>query len=70
MQNTPKSVLFGWAGLAVGALGAYLVGKEYTLNRLREYTRENSVTSSKSHDTQDQPPLKEGELRRSVNRRL
>ncbi|KAI8069812.1 uncharacterized protein B0P05DRAFT_639347 [Gilbertella persicaria] len=69
MQNTPKGVLLGWTGLAVGALGAYLIGKEYTLNRLKEYTKENSVTSSKSNDTQELP-LKEGELRRSVNRRL
>ncbi|KAI8385661.1 hypothetical protein BD560DRAFT_443697 [Blakeslea trispora] len=69
MQNTPKSVLLGWTGLAVGALSAYLIGKEYTLNRLREYTRENSVTSSGGREAQEQP-LKEGELRRSVNRRL
>jgi hypothetical protein len=53
----------------IAALLAYTVGKEYTLTRLRDYTKDNSVTSSGGHDMQEPP--KEGEpLRRSVNRRL
>ncbi|CAO3648407.1 unnamed protein product [Mucor hiemalis] len=68
IKNTPKSVLLGWTTLAVSALVAYNVSKDWTLGRLRDYTKDNSVTSSGGHDAQE--PLKEGELRRSVNRRL
>ncbi|KAG2214850.1 hypothetical protein INT46_000148 [Mucor plumbeus] len=69
VPNTPKFVLLGWTTVAVSALLAYTVGKEYTLTRLRDYTKDNSVTSSGGHDMQEPP--KEGEpLRRSVNRRL
>lgn len=39
------------------------------MNRLKEYTKDNSVTSSGGHETQES--RKEGEpLRRSVNRSL
>ncbi|CEP15465.1 hypothetical protein [Parasitella parasitica] len=67
--NTPRFVLLGWTTVAVSALVAYTVGKEYTLNRLKNYTKNGSVTSSGGHEIQEAP--KEGEpLRRSVNRRL
>ncbi|KAI7900210.1 uncharacterized protein BX663DRAFT_554375 [Cokeromyces recurvatus] len=53
----------------IAALCAYTMGKNYTLNRLKEYTKDNSVTSSGGHDSVEAP--KEGEpLKRSVNRRL
>lgn len=54
--------------MCVAALLSYLVGKEYTLSKLRDYTKENSVTNGGSFDNREPP--KEGELRRSVNRRL
>lgn len=53
---------------SVAALIAYLTGKEYTLSKLRDYTKDNSVTNAGGYDNRDPP--KEGELRRSVNRRL
>ncbi|KAI9343825.1 hypothetical protein BD770DRAFT_397929 [Pilaira anomala] len=69
IKNTPKSVLICWAGLAVSAVVAYTTSKNYTMDRLKDYTKNNSVTSSNSYGTQEAP--KEGEpLRRSVDRRL
>lgn len=51
------------------ALAAYTFSKDYTMNRLRTYTKDNSVTSSGGHQEQEVP--KEGApLRRSVNRSL
>lgn len=53
----------------LAALVAYNVSKDWTLGRLRDYTKDNSVTASGGHEVQE--PVKEGEpLRRSVNRRL
>ncbi|KAI9478046.1 MAG: hypothetical protein EXX96DRAFT_618997 [Benjaminiella poitrasii] len=69
MKNTPKGVLLGWTALAVSALCAYTMGKNYTLNRLKDYAKENSVTSSGGHETVE-PPTEGEPLRRSVNRRL
>ncbi|KAI8984736.1 hypothetical protein BDF20DRAFT_861507 [Mycotypha africana] len=70
MQNSPRGVLIGWTSVAACALGAYIFGKQYTLNKLRDYTIDNSVTSSRRDEEGDQKLNKEGEFRRSVDRRL
>ncbi|KAG2209770.1 hypothetical protein INT47_001918 [Mucor saturninus] len=69
IKNTPKSVLIGWTTLAVSALAAYTFSKDYTMNRLKTYTKENSVTSSGGHE-QEQVAKEGAPLRRSVNRSL
>ncbi|GAA5810229.1 hypothetical protein MFLAVUS_009182 [Mucor flavus] len=69
IKNTPKSVLIGWTTLAVSAVLAYTISKNYTMDRLKDYTQNNSVTSSAAYNAQE--ATKEGEpLRRSVDRRL
>ncbi|CAO3702518.1 unnamed protein product [Rhizopus stolonifer] len=68
MKNSPKAVIRGWTAVSLLAVGSYLVCKDYTLNRLREYTQDNSVTSSGKSDNREVP--QDGQLRRSVNRSL
>ncbi|CAO3680529.1 unnamed protein product [Rhizopus microsporus] len=68
MKNTPKCIMKGWVALSAAALGAYLFSKNYTLNRLKEYTKDNSVTSSGKGDSTAN--TSDGQLRRSVNRSL
>lgn len=52
------------------ALGSYLVCKDYTLARLKEYTKDNSVTSSGKTVNDTTEVQQDGQLRRSVNRSL
>ncbi|KAI8889660.1 hypothetical protein K501DRAFT_282259 [Backusella circina FSU 941] len=70
MKNTPKSVLIGWTSLAFGALAAYTISKNYTLEKLRNYTRDGSVTSSRGDSEDEKQTPNDGVLRRSVDRRL
>ncbi|KAG1143234.1 hypothetical protein G6F37_009967 [Rhizopus arrhizus] len=70
MKNSPKSVIKGWAALSVFALGSYLVCKDYTLARLKEYTKHSSVTSSGKAENDATEVQQDGKLRRSVNRSL
>ncbi|KAI8997680.1 hypothetical protein BDB01DRAFT_831230 [Pilobolus umbonatus] len=72
IRNTPRAVLLGWTSLAVGALVAFNISKEYTLNQLKTYTVDNSVTSSRGKEDTKDTYDKDGNkiLRRSVDRRL
>ncbi|KAI8139529.1 hypothetical protein BJV82DRAFT_672501 [Fennellomyces sp. T-0311] len=72
MKNSPKSIMLGWAGLAVCALGGYLGSKAYTNNRLRDYTANGGFGATSTANAKEEEMDSDGNkpLRRSVQRTL
>ncbi|KAI9027389.1 hypothetical protein CLU79DRAFT_739002 [Phycomyces nitens] len=75
MKNTPKAVLLGWTTLAVCAFGGFTFAKDYTNNKLKDYTENvGSVTSSTGKAPAIQVDQTDANgnriLRRSVDRSL